>query len=168
LFLIPFRREQKFRADYLDLRDQFERAKVEAKNAAGIKQLAFALNTAHPRISKFQREASQRNELFTNPLTGDVVSSGNVARQRVSQAQPSSPVRESPFAAPAPSTTLRENHALREHTFLQQTEDSLDGFIAQGREVLDNLVDQRNILKGTQQRLLDAANTLGLTRDVIS
>ena len=34
--------------------------------------------------------------------------------------------------------------------------------------MLDNLVDQRNILKGTQRRILDAANTLGLSRDVIS
>lgn len=32
---------------------------------------------------------------------------------------------------------------------------------------MDNLVDQRNVLKGTQRRLLDAANTLGLSRDVI-
>jgi len=43
----------------------------------------------------------------------------------------------------------------------------LDEFLAQGREVLDNLVDQRKILKGTHRRLLDAANTLGLSRDVI-
>lgn len=40
-------------------------------------------------------------------------------------------------------------------------------FIAQGQEVLNNLVDQKNILKGTQKRLLDAANTLGLSREVI-
>lgn len=43
----------------------------------------------------------------------------------------------------------------------------MDDFIAQGRAVLDNLVDQREMLKGTQRRLLDAANTLGLSRDVI-
>jgi Golgi SNAP receptor complex protein 2 len=40
-------------------------------------------------------------------------------------------------------------------------------FIAQGQEVLNNLVDQKNILKGAQKRLLDAANTLGLSREVI-
>ena len=61
----------------------------------------------------------------------------------------------------------REQHALHEHSFLQNTDTRLDEFIAQGREVLDNLVDQRNMLKGTQRRLLDAANTLGLSRDVI-
>lgn len=61
----------------------------------------------------------------------------------------------------------REFRALDEHTFLQNTETRLDEFLAQGREVLDNLVDQRNILKGTQRRILDVANTLGLSRDVI-
>lgn len=61
----------------------------------------------------------------------------------------------------------RENHALHEHSFIQQTESRLDDFLAQGREVLDNLVDQRTMLKGTQRRLLDSANTLGLSRDVI-
>ena len=37
----------------------------------------------------------------------------------------------------------------------------------QRRAVLDDLVEQRTVLKGTQRRLLDAANTLGLSRDVI-
>jgi Golgi SNAP receptor complex protein 2 len=64
-------------------------------------------------------------------------------------------------------TTSREDHALREHSFIQNTENRLDEFIAQGRAVLDDLVDQRGVLKGTQRRLLDTANTLGLSRDVI-
>ena len=61
----------------------------------------------------------------------------------------------------------REQHALHEHTFLQGASARLDGFLAKGREVLDNLVDRRAVLKGTQRRLRDAANTLGLSRDVI-
>jgi Golgi SNAP receptor complex protein 2 len=72
---------------------------------------------------------------------------------------------ESPFRSPTPLS--REHHALNEHTFIRNTEARLDEFLAQGREVLDNLVDQRTMLKGTQRRLLDAANTLGLSRDVI-
>ena len=79
-------------------------------------------------------------------------------------------VSESPFRGPTPlpmNSTLREDHALREHSFIQNTDTKLDEFIAQGRAVLDDLVDQRNVLKGTQRRLLDAANTLGLSRDVI-
>jgi golgi SNAP receptor complex member 2 len=61
----------------------------------------------------------------------------------------------------------REHYALNEHSFIQNTEARLDEFLAQGKEVLDNLMDQRSMLKGTQRRLLDAANTLGLSRDVI-
>ena len=66
-----------------------------------------------------------------------------------------------------PEHHLREQHALREHSFIHNTEARLDDFIAQGRAVLDDLVEQRTMLKGTQRRLLDAANTLGLSRDVI-
>lgn len=61
----------------------------------------------------------------------------------------------------------REAYALHEHSFAQQTHDRLDEMLAQGRAALDDLVDQRSMLKGTQRRLLDAANTLGLSRDVI-
>lgn len=65
------------------------------------------------------------------------------------------------------TTMDREGFALHEHSFIERSEARIDEFLAQGREVLDNLVDQRNVLKGTQRRLLDAANTLGLSRDVI-
>ena len=58
-------------------------------------------------------------------------------------------------------------HALDEHSFIHNTSERLDEFLAQGRDVLDNLVDQRQMLKGTHKRLLDTANTLGLSRNVI-
>lgn len=64
--------------------------------------------------------------------------------------------------------SVRENHALREHSFIQSTEEQLDAFIAQGQAVWTNLTEQRDILKGTQRRLRDAANTLGLSRNVIN
>lgn len=64
--------------------------------------------------------------------------------------------------------SAREGHALREHSFIHQTEQQLDAFIAQGREVWGNLTEQRDILKGTRRKLLDAANTMGLSRTVIN
>ena len=64
-------------------------------------------------------------------------------------------------------SNLREDHALREHDFIRNTDSRLDEFLAQGQAVLNDLKDQRNVLKGTQRRLLDAANTLGLSRNVI-
>lgn len=76
-------------------------------------------------------------------------------------AQPDAPLgTDSPYS-------MREGHALREHSFIQNTEAQLDAFIAQGRSVLGNLVEQRGILKGTRKRLLDAANSVGLSRELI-
>lgn len=63
--------------------------------------------------------------------------------------------------------SMRESHALREHSFIQNTENQLDAFIAQGRSVLGNLVEQRGILKNTRRRLLDAANSVGMSRELI-
>ena len=98
---------------------------------------------------------------------------GSDTRRRLAQPhgrETTPPHSESPFRAPTPlqnSGLSREHQALNEHTFIQKTNERLDEFLAQGREVYDNLVDQRNMLKGTKRRLLDAANTLGLSRDVI-
>jgi len=150
-------RVQKFRTDYTELRSQFEKLKSEA-----------AVDQA----------ASQRSDLFSSSAT---LLSPSDTRRRFQPTHPQQSTlhpslrpqgeqhSESPFRTPTPqpSFSSREHHALDEHSFIQNTENRLDEFLAQGREVLDNLVDQRNVLKGTQRRLLDTANTLGLSRDVI-
>ncbi|ELU37707.1 metallo-beta-lactamase superfamily protein [Rhizoctonia solani AG-1 IA] len=139
-----FMRVSKFRADATELRAEFDRVKNQVANKA----------------------KANRDDLL-----GDANQAGSsIPRQRFNTNNPSNTGEhsENPFAASAqPTYNLREDHALREHSFIDSTENQLDAFIAQGREVLDNLVDQRNMLKGTQRRLLDAANTLGLSRDVI-
>lgn len=87
---------------------------------------------------------------------------------------PPSPIHESPFASqrsspfPHNRPNNREDYALREHTFIRETESNIDQYIAQGRAALENLVDQRGMLKGARTRLLGAANTLGLSRETIS
>ncbi|KZS98156.1 golgi SNAP receptor complex member bos1 [Sistotremastrum niveocremeum HHB9708] len=142
-------RVEKFRSDYLDLKRQLDAAKAQAET---------------------ERTNAQRSELFAvysgNPITP------SDARRRVAPSGLNGTmdsVSESPFqqAPNMPSTSLREDHVLREHTFMQNANSQLDDFLAQGKEVLDNLVDQRNVLKGTHKRLLDTAHTLGLSRDVI-
>lgn len=126
-----------------------------------------------PNTTSIQRTAAQRNELLQGTPSGLQSPSSDTRRRFTSShfngnGDPSQH-SESPFRMPTslPNQTLRDHHALNEHSFIQSTETRLDEFIAQGREVLDNLVDQRNVLKGTQRRLLDAANTLGLSREVI-
>ncbi|KAL0072440.1 Protein transport protein bos1 [Marasmius tenuissimus] len=151
-------RVQKFRSDYQEFRSQFDKLKNEASA---------------------EREAAHRAELFTGTSLNPSSTSSTDARRRFQTTHtPNSTLHpglrpqssgsehsENPFRGPTPQ--LREDHALREHTFIQNTHAQLDDFLAQGRDVLDNLVDQRNILKGTQSRLAGAANTLGMSRDVI-
>jgi Golgi SNAP receptor complex protein 2 len=155
------RRVQKFKSDYAEFRKEFERIKEEvSENPA---QLPLTNNPFYTP----QRATAQRTELFSTststPLTAD-------ARRRFASSTspggttteaPENPFRDGMLGA------SREDYALHEHSFLQGAEARLDDFLAQGREVLDNLVDQRTVLKGTQRRLRDAANTLGLSRDVI-
>ncbi|EIW62503.1 golgi SNAP receptor complex member bos1 [Trametes versicolor FP-101664 SS1] len=143
-------RVQKFRTDYAELRAQFERVKSEHEAATRAELLSGASSSTTP----------------LTPAPGDT-------RRRYATGGPQpvpEEISESPFRGSTPlnmNGTSREHHALREHSFIQNTDTRLDEFIAQGRAVLDDLVDQRNVLKGTQRRLLDAANTLGLSRDVI-
>lgn len=151
--LVPSRRIHKFRSDYIELKTQFESAKKQAEQVVGVLPLCSLITV----LTASQKVSQQRSELLGPPGT----------RQRFGP-NPAIPA-ESPFrgSTPDPLYASREQHALREHSFIQNSETQLDAFIAQGQEVLNNLVDQRQMLKGTQKRLLDAANTLGLSRNVI-
>ncbi|KAJ6171778.1 hypothetical protein N7470_000845 [Penicillium chermesinum] len=66
-----------------------------------------------------------------------------------------------------PSNQSREAHALREQSFFSHTNSQLDDFLDRGRAVLEDLGQQREILKGTQRRLYSVANTLGVSGDTI-
>jgi len=175
-----YRRVSKFRADYLELRNQFEKYKSEAAEAVR-RHIRSPSNRAVSLSwhSFFQQAVAQRAEL----ISGAALPSPSDARRRFQPSNPSShstlhpglrpqnqseTISESPFRGSTPNGNYaREFHALDEHTFIQNTSDRLDEFLAQGREVLDNLVDQRQVLKGTHKRLLDTANQLGLSRNVI-
>ncbi|CAO3672518.1 unnamed protein product [Rhizopus stolonifer] len=63
--------------------------------------------------------------------------------------------------------TARDEFALREQSFTRNTDTQLDDFIEQAQNLLENLTDQHNILKKTQKKILDAANHLGLSQNVI-
>ena len=65
--------------------------------------------------------------------------------------------------------TSREDCPLHEHSFLQGAEarGRLSRPGSRSAQQPCHLVDQRTMLKGMQHRLRDAANTLGLSRDVI-
>lgn len=66
-----------------------------------------------------------------------------------------------------PGTYDREEHALREQNFFNTANSQLDEFLDRGRAVLGDLSQQREILKSTQKRLYNVANTLGVSGDTI-
>lgn len=90
---------------------------------------------------------------------------------RRGQANHTPDLAESPFASRDDlfrPNSEREDYALREHSFIRESEGLIDSYIAQGQAVLGNLVEQRGMLKGAKRRLLDSANTLGVSRETIS
>ena len=50
---------------------------------------------------------------------------------------------------------------------MSSTNAALDEYLERGRAVLGDLGEQREILKGTQKRLYNVANTLGISGDTI-
>lgn len=115
------------------------------------------------RVVKFREDLSELRKRFEGIKNKQVQKDRNdlLGRRNTSTATP-----ENPFATPQVQVS-RSDHAFRESDFLSRTESSIDDYISQGREALSNLVEQRQVLKSTQRRILDAANTLGLSRGVI-
>ncbi|KAG5648533.1 hypothetical protein DXG03_003144 [Asterophora parasitica] len=152
-------RVQKFRTDYAELRTQFDALKIQAAAEQAATQRANLISSSGSGSLPSPSDTRRRFQT-TNPQHSTLHPGLRPEGEQHS---------ESPFRGPTPQSGFggREYHALEEHSFIHNTETRLDEFLAQGREVLDNLVDQRNMLKGTQRRLLDTANTLGLSRNVI-
>ncbi|KAG0146885.1 hypothetical protein CROQUDRAFT_43801 [Cronartium quercuum f. sp. fusiforme G11] len=138
-----FNRIQKFREDYSNLKKQFDRIKLLEKQAV---------------------EDSKRNELFGQTSTtfrnnATTTSSDNSINQNL--------YRTNSSINNKGITNYRTNSALDENQFVNQTNNTLDIYIAQGQAILGNLGDQREMLKGTQKKLRSAANALGLSRETI-
>jgi Golgi SNAP receptor complex protein 2 len=82
---------------------------------------------------------------------------------------PSAPYRPNAYSAGAMQggDYDREGSVVRENNFFKHTSDQLDEFLNRGRDVLGDLGQQRDMLKGTQKRLYTVANTLGISGDTI-
>ncbi|KAJ9126777.1 hypothetical protein QFC24_001809 [Naganishia onofrii] len=151
-------RVQRFKEEHRELKSRFEQQKRQAEDADRSELLGGANTSGN---STSIGKASGSGFAHRSSARGS-------ARQRANA--PSSPgLMESPFSLPntGPPPNAREDFSLREHTFLQETEASLDQYIAQGRAVLGDLVEQGTTLRGTKKRLLKAGETLGLSREVI-
>lgn len=60
-------------------------------------------------------------------------------------------------------TCIEMDYGLNQNNALQRANKGLDEMLITGNNALGNLRDQRSTLKGTQRRLMDVANTLGLS-----
>ncbi|KAJ3260049.1 protein transport protein bos1 [Chytriomyces hyalinus] len=65
------------------------------------------------------------------------------------------------------SAILMMDGMLKENESLTASDGRLDEFIQMGRGALNELYEQRQLLKSTQRRMYDIANTLGLSSTVI-
>ncbi|RMZ85245.1 hypothetical protein DV738_g315, partial [Chaetothyriales sp. CBS 135597] len=139
-------RLKNFKADLASYRAQFDELKKEREAAINI---------------------SNRNELLgrrphhaptpENPYA-HVSSQGNSAF---------APADGSARATAGATNYTAEEQALREQNFFQAANSQLDEFLDRGRAVLGDLGQQREILKGTQKKLYNVANTLGVSGDTI-
>ncbi|RUS31535.1 hypothetical protein BC938DRAFT_477626 [Jimgerdemannia flammicorona] len=75
-----------------------------------------------------------------------------------------SPIPEHPYS---PQPTPLQAYQARERDFASSTDNFLDQIIAQGQNILGDLGDQNGMLKNAQRKMLDTANTLGLSQSVI-
>lgn len=123
-----------------------------------------------------------RNELFTRRPHHTSTPENPYAQATTQSSLPSSsPLFSSPnggqpdyrnsagqlsFGA-SPEDYTRESAALREQSFMSQTNSQLDEYLERGRAVLGDLGQQREMLKGTQKRLYGVANTLGVSGETI-
>lgn len=157
-----------FRTELLDFRSRFAELKHEREQV---------------------RYAEDRNELLgrrphatqtpENPYADAAISSGagrgenvnplfrtnNPNFQPGSSGQNAYSAYQSPYGLGADEA--RESHALREQSFFGSANNSLDEYLERGRAVLGDLGDQREMLKGTQMKLYNIGNTLGISGDTI-
>ncbi|XP_059144489.1 Golgi SNAP receptor complex member 2-like [Physella acuta] len=71
------------------------------------------------------------------------------------------------FTTNEQDTAIMIDPALQHHTKLNDSSKNLDNLLGHGSSILTNLRDQRMTLKGAHRRILDIANTLGLTNTVM-
>jgi len=64
-------------------------------------------------------------------------------------------------------TSVMMDHALQHHNSLGNANREVDNLLGHGASIIGSLRDQRSTLKGAHKRILDVANTLGLSNTVM-
>jgi len=122
-------------------RRQAARSRVDQLKG-DIQHLGAALQSLATRREARRREAEERELLLTTEFTTNAAS------------------RES-------ETSIMIDRALEHQAALGRTNRYMDDVLGQGAEILQSLQDQRDVLKGAKRKLLDVANSLGMSDTVI-
>ncbi|KJZ78685.1 hypothetical protein HIM_02076 [Hirsutella minnesotensis 3608] len=144
-----FERVKKFREDLSDFRSQVDGLKKTREEA--------------------QHQTNRAELLGRRPY--NATPENPYANATSSAPNPHFPPRQPAHAGGSLTTgssdEMREAHAFREQNFFADTNQALDDYIARGQAVLGDLGQQREMLKNTQKRLYNVANTLGVSGDTI-
>jgi len=159
--------------DYNKLAKQELVPEKQTKAYERVKTFKTELGDYRDRLERLRAEASERQ---TSANRTDLF-----ARRPHHAATPDNPYSAAsthhlngPFAGPgatalgaSPMDATRESHAMREQSFMSQAHVQLDEFLDRGADVLSNLGQQREMLKGAQRRLYSVGTTLGISGDTI-
>ncbi|KAL8903364.1 MAG: hypothetical protein Q9207_003974 [Kuettlingeria erythrocarpa] len=157
--LIPAKQEKayerikNFRAELLDYRKTLDHLKKDREDSQTTQARTELLGRRPHYASAPENPYAQ-----TLPSSSPLFSTNNARNP-----QPSSSLA---FGG-SPKDYTRETHALREQSFMSNTNTALDEYLERGRAVLGDLGQQKEILKGTQKRLYSVANTLGVSGETI-
>lgn len=141
-------RLKNFRADLSSYRTQYDELKKQ-------REAAVTVNSRNELLGRRPHHAATPENPYAQPSVGS-----NFAPAHKNNLDGLS------FGA-GQQYSSREEHALREQNFFATANSQLDEFLDRGRAVLGDLGQQREILKGTQRRLYNVANTLGVSGDTI-
>ncbi|KAI1005038.1 hypothetical protein K3495_g3179 [Podosphaera aphanis] len=144
-------RLENFRAELASFRTQFNELKLHND------ERQFAAN----KTELIGRRPHNVTSATSNPYSNVALSAGS------SHHSPWAPKETPGSLSMGSGDSTRETHALREQTFFANTHTALDEYLARGQAVLGDLGQQREVLKGTQKRLFNVANTLGVSGDTI-
>ncbi|KAI5479906.1 golgi SNAP receptor complex member 2 [Pseudohyphozyma bogoriensis] len=166
-------RVARFREDYASLRKHYNEVKTNGASAKAAADREALLSSSSSAVSASFSQGGPSSRAHRGAPTSPVAESpftinmnGTGPPPPGGGYRPNSPFDDGGFAASIHNNP-RTNHALRESDFMASTSATLETYIQQGQAVLGNLATQKDILKGTRRRLLNAANTLGLSRTTI-
>lgn len=140
-----------FRAELTSYRAQFKELKLQSE------ELQSSIN----KTELIGRRPHNVSSLTNNPYSNATLSAST------SHNSPWAPKEGSGSLSMGSGDITRETHALREQSFFANTHTALDEYLARGQAVLGDLSQQRETLKGTQKKLLNVANTIGVSGDTI-